>query len=218
MNFTFVTRGKFEEFLAHDVERLRQPDVLVLSEGIVEACDLLQEAEGTSSRFLQLADLSEQLSCVLICGMDTSVCDIVHRSAAVFDCGRLMGVSDMTYTSEDTPYTPGAGVRVYETSAGRIGIVVGEDLYVPDILHTLTLCESDVVVSLFGKIRTPIPQLMLRASAFCNGVNICMSAKGYVQIADICGELVCALDASMLEYHLELARDYRPVHTRKRGF
>lgn len=218
MNFTFVTRGKFEDFLAHDVARLRQPDVLILSEGIVGECDLLKEADGSSNRFFQLANLSEELSCVLICGMDTSVCGILHRSAAVFDCGRLLGVSDMTYTSEDTSYTPGGGFRVYDTTAGKIGVVVGEDLYVPEVLHTLALCESDVIVSIFGKIRTPIPQLMLRASAFCNGVYLCMSAKGYVQIADICGELACALDASMLEYHLDIVKDYRPVHTRKRGY
>jgi len=172
---------------------------------------------GTSNAFVSLCRLSEKLSCVIVAACDTEVCGLNHKSAVVIDNGKLIGVSDMAHVVDETDYSPGGGFRVYDTNKGKIGIVVDEDIYFPEVPRILTLCDSEVILSLFGNIRSAMPQVMMRAAAFSNGITVCMAAKGYVQIADIKGEIVCALDASILEYNMEAVKDYHLIQARRRG-
>ncbi len=217
MNITFVTRGSLETFLERDVKKLRSPDIIALSDGLVGELNLIDEAGGGSNACIKLCKLAEELDCVVVAACDTSVCGLLHKSAVVIDCGKLLGVSDMAHVMDDSRYSPGGGFRVYDTSKGKIGIIVDEDLFFPEVARILTLCDSEVILSMFGTIRSAMPQVMLRAAAFSNGVTMCMAAKGYVQIADIAGEIVCALDATILEYNMEIAKDYHLICARRRG-
>lgn len=218
MNITFVTKGKISDFILNDLTKMRNPDVLVFSNKIVDRLDLVQEMDGKTNVFYELCKLSETLNCVLIIGCDTEILGILHKSAIVIDCGTLMGVSDMAHILDDSKYNSGGCFRVYDTSKGKIGIIVGEDILFPEVPRILALCDSEVIISLFGKIYNTIPQVMMRAASYSNGVNICMAAEGYVQISDIRGEIVCALDAKILEYSLEIIKDFHLIQARRRGF
>ncbi len=217
MNITFVTRGSLEKFIERDASKLRSPDVLVFSEGIVGKLNLLSEAGGAGNVFIALSALSEKLSCAVAAACDTEVCGLLHKSAAVFDCGRLLGVSDMAHVVDESGYSPGGTFRVYDTSKGKLGVVVGEDIYFPEVPRILALCDADIILSLFGRLRSSMPQVMMRAAAFASGVTVCMGARGYVQIADIKGEIVCALDATMVEYNTEIVKDFHLIQARRRG-
>lgn len=218
MNITFVTCGKLSEFVLNDLTRLRNPDVLVFSNNVIEQLDLIKEIDGKTNVFYELCKLSETLNSVLIIGCDTEVLGILHKSAIVIDCGTLLGVSDMAHVLDDAKYNSGGCFRVYDTSKGKIGIIVGEDILFPEVPRILALCDSDVIICLFGKIYNSIPQVMMRSASYSNGINICMAAEGYVQISDIKGEIVCALDAKVLEYNLEIIKDFHLIQARRRGF
>lgn len=218
MNITFLSRGNYTDFVLSELARLRNPDVLVLSPAIVDKIDLLMEAGTQSGTLFDLCVLSESLKCVVVCGCDTTVCGACKRSAIIIDNGKLLGVSDMAHVLDESPYTPGASFRVYDTSRGKIGLIVGEDLFFPETSRILTLCDSDVIICLFGKIYNHIPQLMLRSSAFSNGVCMCMAAEGYIQVADISGEIICSTDAKITECNFDIVKDYHLLMARRRGF
>lgn len=218
MNIAFVTKGKLSDFIISDLPKLKAPDVLVFSNKIIEKLDLIEEIDGKTNVFYELCKLSESLDCVLIIGCDTEILGILHKSAIIIDCGTLLGVSDMAHVLDDSKYNGGGCFRVYDTSKGKIGLVIGDDILFPEVLKTLSICDSDVIISVYGKIHSAIPQVMMRAASYYNGVNICMAAEGYVQISDIKGEILCALDAAVFEYSLEIVKDYHLIQSRRRGF
>ena len=217
MNITFVTKGDLTDFILKDLTKLKSPDVLVFSNKIIKKLDLVKEIDGKTNVFYELSKLSKSLYCVLIVGCDTEVLGISHKSAIVLDCGNLLGVSDMAHIVDEGEYSSGGCFRVYDTSKGKIGIIVGEDILFPEVPRILSLCDSEIIISIFGKIYNAIPQVMMRAASYSNGVNICMAAEGYVQISDIKGEIVCALDAKILEYSLEIVKDFHLIQARRRG-
>jgi predicted amidohydrolase len=142
----------------------------------------------------------------------------MHKSAIVIDCGKLSGVSDMAHVIDESVYSPGGNFRVYDTSRGKIGIIIGEDLYFSEVPRMLTLCDSDLIINLFGKIYDHIPQIVMRAASFCNGISICMAAESYTQVSDIKGEILCAGDAEIIECNLDIIKDYHLLQSRKRGY
>ena len=130
--------------------------------------------------------------------------------------GKLLGVSDQLYTQGEE-LRGGAHLKVYPTSAGKLGICVGEDLYFPQVAQSLSLFDADAVFCVFGQEREEAPRLMLRASAFCAGVPVCMCAEGVAQVASEKGELLFRSARRECDYDLALSRSYRIFSRRLRG-
>lgn len=216
MNITFLSRGDYSEFVLSELGKLRSPDVLVISHGILGAIDLISESREAGELY-DLSLLSESLKCVVIAACDTHVMGVKRKSAVIFDSGKILGVSDMAHVIEESEYSPGGGFRVYDTSRGKIGLIIGEDLFFPEVARILTLCDSEIIICTYDKIYNHIPQLMLRAAAFSNGVCACMAAQGYVQVADISGAVICATDAKITECNIEIIKDYHLVMARRKG-
>ena len=217
MKLTLLTGGRFEDIVFKDLPRLGEVDVLIFAGNILKKVDLVAEMEGTTETLKQLCLLSKNLDCVLFAGCDTEVCGSLHKSCAAIDAGELLGIVDMVNVVDETAYSAGGGYRVFDTSKGKFGVIVGEDLYFPEVAKMLALCESDLIVSVFGKIGNSMPEVMMRGSAFSNGVDICMVAEGYAQVADIKGELVYAGNDRIRSLELRLCKDYHLVSSRQRG-
>ena len=112
-----------------------------------------------------MAILSKESHNIVVCGCVTDTRGIKRKSAVVAENGRILGVSDML-NAVDGEFKSGAGLRVYETKAGRLGIAVAEDLYFPEILRTLSVCGSDMPfryrIRLYGNCASPRGRVFLR--------------------------------------------------------
>ena len=135
----------------------------------------------------------------------------------VAENGRLLGVSDML-NAIDGEYKSGAGLRVYETKVGRLGIAVAEDLYFPEILRTLAVCGSDLILCPFGIVSDSTESVLLRAAAFSYGVPVGFCGAGYSQLADVSGAVAFASPDSPVEFSLDKKQEYHLIETRRRGF
>lgn len=69
---------------------------------------------------------SKMLRCTVVGGCYTDARGIRRKSAVVAERGRLLGVSDLVNRIDGSAFGAGAGVKVYETAAGRLGVVVGK--------------------------------------------------------------------------------------------
>lgn len=191
-------------------------DVLVFGFSALGEVDYRSELDGTSQKLESLALLSRRLNCVAVAGCVTLSCGFRRRSAVVAERGKLLGVSDQLYTQGEQLHC-GAHLKVYPTAAGKLGICVGEDLFFPQVAQALSLFDADAVISVFGQEREETPRLMLRASAFCAGVPVCMCADGVAQVASWKGELLFRSAKRESDYELSLSREYRIYSRRLRG-
>ena len=174
------------------------------------------ELKGETSLFEAVAMRSKALRCTVVGGCYTDARGIRRKSAVVAERGRLLGVSDLVNRIDGSAFGAGAGVKVYETAAGRLGVVVGEDLYFPKVMETLSLSGADAVLCLFEELSEGLELTLIRAHAFFYGLPVALCAFGYAAVADPEGRLFFASPAPVGRVTLPKEREYRLIETRRR--
>lgn len=216
MRIGFLTEGRLSDF--EKSGRAERAELYCLSFGSIDEVDYGKEVRGESAELEEVALFSRNFECTVITGCYTNAKGVKRRSAVVADRGKILGISDMTAGFDGDKYKCGFGVRVYETCAGRIGVVVGQDLYFPELIRSLAQCGSELIVVLYENLGDSLEQILIRADAFRFGVPLCMCAYGYAQVAEISGRLAFASPQSPVYFSPKPMREYHLVETRLRGF
>ncbi len=217
MKACFVTGDTLNSVWQEKLSQLGRQDLIVFGFNGMGLVSYKKELGGETEYFHDLAKLSRQLSCVIVCGCDTDNYGVFRHSAVIADKGKILGVSDMAHSIDDSEYAAGSGLRVYDTSAGKIGLIVAEDLFFPQTSQVLSLCDADFIVCVFKKLESTMPQVMLRANAFANGVTMALCAINYVCVADIKGQISVASGADMVKANIKIEKDYHLIQSRRRG-
>lgn len=174
-----------------------------------------KELKGESTYFEEIALLSKRLKNVVVCGCVTDTLGLKRKSAIIADNGKILGVSDML-NAVDGEKNCGGNLRVYDTKAGKIGIVVAEDVYFPETVKALALCGADYIVCPFERLTCGIQSVLLRAHAFFYGTPIFLCARGYGMIVDGGGEVVFASPQNLASYDFINVKEYHVLQTRRR--
>lgn len=215
MRVCFVSRETVEQFSLRDGERAA--DVIFFGFGGVDGVvSYERELKGETAYFEDIALLSKQYQCVVVCACISDTRGIKRKSTVVAERGKILGVSDML-NCLDGEFNPGAGLKTYDTKVGKIGVAVGEDIYFPELLRTLAVCGSEIICCPFGEV-DGVENVLLRAAAFSYGVPICLCGDGYSSFSDVDGSLAFSSPHSPVSYDLEQKKEYRLVETRRRGF
>ncbi len=193
-------------------------DILLFDYTALQEVNYRSELNGEMHKLEELAIYSKRFATVIVAGCYTNSHGLLRKSTVVADNGKILGVADMIYTQEESDYCGGAHMKVYDTHAGKVGILVAEDIFYPHLAQTLSLCDADYIVCIFEEIIDTLPTLMLRASAFTSGVNIIMRAAGVVQIAAPNGEIIYRTSKKLDSYNLDIRREYQLLTTRGRGY
>jgi predicted amidohydrolase len=212
MEVCFVPRGGVEEFC---LDKEKKPELILFGfQGLGEV-SYEKEIDGTTNFFEEVARLSKQADCVVVSGCVTNSLGHKRKSAVIAEKGRILGVSDMLNALDDE-VGAGAELRVYPTTIGRIGLIVAEDLYFPDVVNSLTLCGAEYLVCPFSK-PDGIENVLCRAFAFCYGSPVLFCGVGYSCVADSTGCL--AFSAREPSYaKVERNKEYHLVGYRRRAF
>lgn len=215
MKLHFVTEGSVDEYW--EIPKKAECDVLLFGFSGLGEVDYRCELAGETQKLEDAAILSRELNCVVIAGAYTDSCGMRYKSAVVAEKGRILGVADMLHTTDEEDFKCGAHLKVYETSVGKFGLCVGEDLYYPSVAETLALCDADVIFSVFGCAEDFAPQVMMRACAFCSGVAVCMCAEGIAQVALPDGDVPLRTAKRDCDFVFTPSREYRLTTVRSRG-
>ena len=217
MDVCLITKESLNTVWKEKLTSIGRHDLLVFGFNGMGLVSYKKELGGETEYFQDIAKLSKQLSSVVICGCDTDTYGVFRHSAVVADRGKILGVTDMAHSIDDSEFVAGGNFRVYDTGAGKIGVIVAEDLFFPESARVLTLCDADFIVCLFKKLDGVMPQIMLRAGAFANGVAMALCAKNYACVADIRGNISVASSADIVKAKVKIEKDYHLISSRRRG-
>jgi len=217
MDVCFVTASSLNTVFEDKLGEIGLGGILVFGFNGLGLVSYKKELSGETEYFQDLAKLSKQLSTVVICGCDTDTYGVFRHSAVIADRGKILGVSDMAHSIDDSEFVAGGNFRVYDTSAGKIGLIVAEDLFFPESARVLTLCDADIIICLYKKLDGAMPQVMLRSGAFANGVAMAMCAKNYACVADIRGKIICSSASDIVKTKIKIEKDYHLISSRRRG-
>ena len=213
MRVCLVNEGKLSG-LGEELEGESPQIVCISSVGLV---DYEKEIEGKTGRLRAVAKLSQRLSCVVVCGCETDAKGLRRRSAIVSEGGRILGISDMSHAI-DGNCNCGFGLKCYDTAAGRLGVLVGEDLYFPEAVKVLVQSACDLVLCAFGKIEGDKELVLMRCYSFCYGVCLCMAGEGYSQITAADGSVLLTTPRKIETTEVGGKRRFHLIETRRSGF
>ena len=213
MRIRFISRGRLvEEQGCEDV----MEDLTIYGFGGLGEVSYDKELRGESDFFERAARLSKQTKGVVVCGCITDTRGMKRKSALVAENGKLSGVSDMTH-SMGGGLSSGAGLRVYDTKLGKMGVAVAEDILFPEVMSALAACGSDFIVCPFGLLQNTMPQVLLRAYAYLYGVPIFLCGVGYSVAVAVDGAVALATPQSPTSFLFENRKEFHLIETRKRG-
>ncbi len=216
MRICFVTSGSLNDY-GEKTERV-QADIVCFPFRALGEVSYERELKGETNLFEDVAILSREEKNIAVCGCYTDARGLRRKSVVVAERGRILGVSDMVNRIDGGEYRSGAGIKIFDTKVGKLGIVVAEDLYFPQVLETLSVCGADVALCIFEELNESLEQTLIRAGAFFFGVPVCMCACGYAQAADGSGKLRFSSPESPCIYDLEREQEFHVIETRRRGF
>jgi predicted amidohydrolase len=211
MKIRFISRGGLA-----DGQVCEDEELTIYGFGGLGEVSYDKELKGESDYFERAARLSKQTKGVVVCGCVTDTRGIKRKSALVAENGKLCGVSDMTHTI-DGALTSGAGLRIYDTKIGKMGVAVAEDILFPEVMSALAACGSDFIVCPFGVLQGTMPQVLLRAYAYLHGVPIFLCGVGYSVAVGADGGVVMATPQSPTAFVFENRKEFHLVETRRRG-
>jgi hypothetical protein len=167
-------------------------DLLVVGFGGDERIRYAKELRGETNVLKNLAAATEEDK-ALIYAADTDNYGIIKHSAAVFENGKLLGISDMTTAYSDTPYMPGANGKLYDMKFGKIGLAVGDDLLSYDLMRSFAVCGADAVIAITRLDVKETDAILVRAYSYLLGLpfllvgstkNVCSDPKGNLTAKD----------------------------------
>ncbi len=217
MDLCFVTSDTLNSVWQDKFDRLDKGGVTVFGFNGLGLVSYKKELSGETEYFQDVAKLSRQTSGVVISGCDTDTYGVFKHSAVIADKGKLLGVTDMAHSIDESEFVAGGSLRVYDTSAGKIGLLIGEDLFFPETARVLALCDADIIICIFKGLQGSIEQVMLRAGAFANGVAMALCSKNYACVSDIKGNVSIAGGLDILKAKVKIEKDYRLISSRRRG-
>ena len=218
MKVNFVTSWSLNNFWQNKLDKTSKPDLLVFGTNGLGLVSYKKELDGETEFFHDVAGLSREIGGVVISGLDTDTYGVYRHSAVIAEKGKILGVSDMSFTIDESEFKSGGNFRVYQTSVGKIGLLVGDDIYFPESAKVLALCDADIIVSIFGRCDNGMPEIMTRASAFSNGVTIALLSNDRVTVAGVNGDVLLSSCKENTEADLKIQKDYHRISTRRRGF
>lgn len=218
MKACVVTGCGLNAFWQEKLDKTEKSDLLVFGFNGLGLVSYKSELEGKTEFFHDVAGLSKSTGGVVVSGCDTDTYGVFRHSAVIAEKGRILGVSDASYALDESEFRAGGNFRVYETGAGKIGLLVGDDVYFLEAARVLSLCDADYIVCVHNRPVGQMTEVMARAAAFSCGVPYLLVASEFVSAAGVGGEVQYSSRRDVNEFTLKLVKDYHKITTRRRGF
>ncbi len=214
MRVGFISKGSVSNYKQNGGEKA---DICIFGFSGMGEVHYEKELTGESNFFEEGAKLSKQGENIVVCGCVTNSRGHRRKSAMVAENGKLLGVADMLH-AVDGEYGSGAELRIFPTKMGKMGVLVGEDLYFYEAVKALALCGSDFIVCPFGTVRVELVSVLLRARAFEFGLPVFLCGRGYSAVATPKGELAFSSPQSPFGVDFVWEKEYHLVERRRRGY
>ncbi len=218
MKICFATKGSLTSFWENSLSEICGANIIAFSSRGLGLVSYESELSGETENFSDLAKLSREVGGVIIAGCNTDTYGAYRKSAVIADKGKLLGVSDAVFVAEGSEYTGGVNFVVYKTSVGKIGVLVGEDIYSFEAVKSMAVGDADFIICVFDEVSSFAPELVVRAEAFLCGIPIALCANGFAMIANCKGETEFSTGMPIAVATINATRVYGEVYYKKRGY
>lgn len=213
MKVCLVTNKSVDEFKK---EQSENSEVIAFSFKGIKELNYKKELKGETEELVKIGKLSRESDSIVISGCVSDNYGVKRLSAVIADKGRIVSIADMTSKSLKEEYSSGGGYKIISTSIGKIGVLVGNDLFSPVAVKGMSLFEADIVICVFREVVDFKPSLIARAFSLLYGVPICVCAENFC-MACAKGETLFSCPDDAHVHEILTKKTYKEVITRQRG-
>ena len=200
-----------------DLEGVKNSQITVLGFNSIGKVSYKHELSGADNKLPDLASFSRKVKKVVIAGAVTDNYGILKQSLIIAENGKLLGISDMTLSINQTEYLGGGSFKVYQTEVGRIGLLVGDDIINLDGVKAMSLCDADLIVAVVQNEEKPQYNFLIRAYAYLFGVPVMLLSKSGVIASDMSGEICGKSIENTAKLIIPTQKQYIVVKSKRRG-
>lgn len=200
-----------------DLEGVKNSQITVLGFNSIGKISYKHELSGADNKLPDLASFSRRVKKVVIAGAVTDNYGILKQSLIIAENGKLLGISDMTLSINQTEYLGGGSFKVYQTEVGRIGLLVGDDIINLDGVKAMSLCDADLIVAVVQNEEKPQYNFLIRAYAYLFGVPVMLLSKTGVIASDMSGEICGKSIENTAKLIIPTQKQYIVVKSKRRG-
>lgn len=165
--FDDITLSECFEFCMHN---LKKGDIACFNRNILYCVDLESELDGSNEVILNLARLSASTHCIFIVATRAVVGNECYNSVIVLENGKILGISDEIFAKPS--FCQGNCLRCYNTSKGRIAIIVGGDFYYPQVWQKCVDGKADFILVLNPASPHTADTQLVCSMAYCTGLTV----------------------------------------------
>lgn len=137
-----VKNISLNSFMLGYLPAVREKDLIIFS-GAVKKVDMNRELKGEDDKLLRISSMTGDKECCAVLHADFIAGNGCFNSALAADKGVIAGVSDEINSATRDK---GGALRCFELSCGRVGIILGEDLFYPELWARMALCAPSLVI------------------------------------------------------------------------
>lgn len=212
-----IYTNKSQKIVDVDFEAVKNSQISIFGFNFLGKVSYKYELSGAENKLPELASLSRKTKSVIIAGILTDNYGILKKSAVIAENGKLLGISDMTLSINGSEFIGGGGFKVYQTSVGRIGILVGDDIISIDGVKAMSLCDADLIVSITQTEEKPQHNFLIRAYAYLFGVPLLLLTQTGVIASDIVGEICAKSVEDKSNVIIPTKKQYIEIKSKRRG-
>ncbi|MBI4320932.1 MAG: carbon-nitrogen hydrolase family protein [Chloroflexi bacterium] len=163
---------------------------------VVLPATLPADADGDAAEAGESAALLARLSAAYGCGLAAMLmeydCGLRYRTCFLWEAGNLVGKYRKVH-QEDAGMAAGDSLAVFETSIGRLGIMLDDEGLLPEVARCLMLLGADIILWPARESRWPL-QMLARSRADENRVHVVLATPtgGGTAIVSATGGLMVA--------------------------
>ena len=212
-----IYTDKTQKLSLADLDGVKNSQIAVFGFNSLGKVSYKHELCGAENKLPELASFSRKTKKVIIAGAITDNYGILKQSLIIAENGKLLGISDMTISLGGTNFSSGGAFKVYQTGAGRIGLLVGDDIINLDGVKAMALCDADLIVSVVSTEEKPQYNFLIRAYAYLFGVPIMLLSKTGVIASDMSGEICGKSIENTANLIIPTQKQYLLVKSKRRG-
>ncbi len=209
--------NKSESVFSADKTLFENSDIVVFGFNGIKRISYKQELSGVEDLLVKFSKLSKSTNKIIISATNTDNYGIIRKSLIIAEKGKILGISDMNIKLQGEDCSVGAGYRVYQTSVGRIGVLIGDDILDFDGVKAMTICDADIIILVTTESEKEEYNFILRAYSYLFGVPILALTATSVLASDINGEIVCGSRDNITKLILPTKKCFRLITTKRRG-
>ncbi|MDR1939832.1 MAG: carbon-nitrogen hydrolase family protein [Clostridiales bacterium] len=171
MNIVTVTDKSVMDEICEYKNMLKDGDILIAGFGTTGDFNYISEVTGKTGELKKYVGLSQEKNIVMIAATVSRLLGKYYNTAIIISNGNILGVSDQTHKTH-SELTLGNNLKIYETAVGKLGILIGEDIFFPECATALALGGADRLIYISDKRYTKESDVMLKAAAIFCGLNI----------------------------------------------